>query len=63
MAVTALIPIVLFPWLGVMHSKDICVNYLKVRFFIFIFLKFQCLLSLYWFSFGYRVFSLKNTNK
>ena len=31
MAVTALIPIVLFPWLGVMHSRDICVNYLKVN--------------------------------
>ncbi|ESN92180.1 hypothetical protein HELRODRAFT_103893 [Helobdella robusta] len=29
MAVTALIPIVLFPWLGVMDSKDICINYLK----------------------------------
>ena len=31
MAVTALIPIVLFPWLGVMHSKEICINYLKVE--------------------------------
>ncbi|ESN92181.1 hypothetical protein HELRODRAFT_186154 [Helobdella robusta] len=29
MAVTALIPIVLFPWLGVMGSKELCVNYLK----------------------------------
>jgi len=29
MAVTALIPIVLFPWLGVMDSRQICTNYLK----------------------------------
>lgn len=29
MAVTALIPIVLCPWLGVMGSKQICTNYLK----------------------------------
>lgn len=29
MAVTALIPVVLFPWLGVMSSKQVCTNYLK----------------------------------
>lgn len=29
MAVTALLPIVLFPWLGVLGSKQVCTNYLK----------------------------------
>lgn len=29
MAVTALIPVVLFPWLGVLGSKSVCTNYLK----------------------------------
>jgi len=31
MAVTALLPVVLMPWLDVMSSKQLCQNYLKVR--------------------------------
>jgi len=31
MAVTALLPVVLMPWLDVMSSKQLCSNYLKVR--------------------------------
>lgn len=31
MAVTALLPIVIMPWLGVVGSKKLCKNYLKVR--------------------------------
>jgi di/tricarboxylate transporter len=31
MAVTALLPIVIFPWLGVMDTKQACQNYFKVR--------------------------------
>jgi len=30
MAVTALLPVVLMPWLDVMSSKVLCSNYLKV---------------------------------
>lgn len=30
MAVTALLPVVMMPWLGVMGSKGLCQNYLKV---------------------------------
>lgn len=30
MAVTALLPIVIFPWLGVMDTKQACQNYFKV---------------------------------
>ena len=30
MAATALLPVVLMPWLGVLGSREICVNYLKV---------------------------------
>lgn len=30
MAVTALLPVVIFPWLGIMDTKKICENYLKV---------------------------------
>ena len=30
MAATALLPVVIMPWLGVLGSKDICVCYLKV---------------------------------
>jgi len=30
MAVTALLPVVIFPWLGIMDTKDVCSNYLKV---------------------------------
>ena len=29
-SVTALLPVVIFPWLGVMDTKDVCKNYLKV---------------------------------
>ena len=29
-AVTALLPVVLMPWLGVLGSKDLCMHYLKV---------------------------------
>jgi sodium-dependent dicarboxylate transporter 2/3/5 len=29
MAVTALLPVVIFPWIGIMDTKDICQNYLK----------------------------------
>ena len=29
-AVTALLPVVIFPWLGIMDAKDVCRNYLKV---------------------------------
>lgn len=44
MAVTALLPIVLFPWLGVVGSKTICTNYLKVcNYACFkVYRKFQC---------------------
>ena len=31
MAVTALLPVVIMPWLGVIGSKALCKNYLKVR--------------------------------
>ena len=31
MAATALFPIMLFPFLGVLSSKELCANYLKVR--------------------------------
>jgi len=31
MAVTALLPVVIMPWLGVIGSKTLCKNYLKVR--------------------------------
>ena len=30
MAATALFPIMLFPFLGVLSSKELCANYLKV---------------------------------
>ena len=30
MAVTAVLPVVLFPWLGVMSTDDVCRNYLRV---------------------------------
>ena len=30
MSATALLPVVLMTWLGVMDSKEICKNYLKV---------------------------------
>jgi Na+/H+ antiporter NhaD/arsenite permease-like protein len=30
MSVTALLPVILMTWLGVMDSKEICKNYLKV---------------------------------
>jgi len=30
MAVTALLPVVMMPWLDVMSSKQLCQNYLKV---------------------------------
>ena len=30
MAITALFPVIMFPWLGIMDTKDVCVNYLKV---------------------------------
>jgi len=36
MAVTALLPVVLMPWLDVMGSKDLCSNYLKVRYTTFL---------------------------
>jgi len=36
MAVTALLPIVMMPWLDVMGSKGLCSNYLKVSSFHFI---------------------------
>ena len=29
-AATALIPVAVMPWLGIMGSKDLCMNYLKV---------------------------------
>jgi sodium-dependent dicarboxylate transporter 2/3/5 len=29
MAITALLPVVIFPWLGIMNTKDVCQNYLK----------------------------------
>lgn len=32
-AVTAMLPVVLFPWLGIMDTKDVCRNYLKVGHF------------------------------
>ena len=38
LAVTAIMPVVLMTWLGVMDSREICKNYLKVRidcFFLF----------------------------
>jgi len=31
MAVTAILPVVLMTWLGVMDSKELCRSYLKVR--------------------------------
>ena len=31
MAVTALLPVVLMPWLGVLGAKELSKNYLKVR--------------------------------
>jgi len=31
LAVTAIMPVVLMTWLGVMDSRDICKNYLKAR--------------------------------
>jgi len=30
LAVTAMLPVVIFPWLGIMDTKDVCRNYLKV---------------------------------
>ncbi|XP_066295610.1 Na(+)/citrate cotransporter-like isoform X3 [Branchiostoma lanceolatum] len=36
LAVTALLPIVLFPMLGVQSSKDVCINYLKDNNFLFV---------------------------
>jgi len=30
LAVTALFPVIIFPWLGVMDTDDVCRNYLKV---------------------------------
>ena len=30
MAITALLPIVLMPWFGIMDSRKVCENYLKV---------------------------------
>jgi len=29
-AVTALLPVVAFPWLGIMDTNDVCRNYLQV---------------------------------
>jgi len=29
-AVTALLPVVMFPWLGIMETKHVCRNYLEV---------------------------------
>lgn len=31
MAITSLLPVVIFPWLGIMDTKKICENYLKVN--------------------------------
>jgi len=31
LAVTAIMPVVLMTWMGVMDSREICKNYLKVR--------------------------------
>ncbi|XP_078599116.1 Na(+)/citrate cotransporter-like isoform X1 [Branchiostoma floridae x Branchiostoma japonicum] len=36
LAVTALLPIILFPMLGVQSSKDVCINYLKDNNFLFV---------------------------
>ena len=43
MAVTALLPVVMMPWLDVMGSKDLCQNYLKAS---YIFVVFQLVLWL-----------------
>ncbi|KAI8507363.1 Solute carrier 13 [Branchiostoma belcheri] len=36
LAVTALLPIILFPMLGVQPSKDVCINYLRDNNFLFV---------------------------
>jgi len=36
MAVTAMLPVVFMPWLGVMDSRDLCKNYLKDANFLFL---------------------------
>ena len=43
MAVTALLPIVMMPWLDVMGSKGLCANYLKVSISCHLILIYQCL--------------------
>jgi len=34
MAATALLPVVLFPWLGIMDTKDVCSRYITVGYVI-----------------------------
>ena len=34
LAVTAMLPVVIFPWLGIMDTKDVCRNYLKVGYLL-----------------------------
>ena len=33
-AATALLPVVIFPWIGIMDSRDVCKNYLTVSQYI-----------------------------
>ena len=56
MAVTALLPIVIMPWLGVIGSKALCKNYLKVRGELFFFgnLEFNCTKNVYSVKYGYN---------